>query len=375
MKIRTAIVGVGNCFAGLYQGIEYYKKMDTERIGLMHENIGPYSWKDIEFVLAYDVSKNKVGKPLHEAVYAKPNYVKIVDSMPENGVIVQEAPVLDGVGKWVKDMFEPMENTAPIEVLREKIINEIKQNNIDVLINYLPVGSQKAVEFWADVALESGTAFVNCMPIFIASNPEWENKFREKNIPIIGDDIKSQVGATIIHRVLAKLFEDRGAILDRSYQLNFGGNTDFLNMLERERLKSKKISKTESVKSQLKKHPIKDENIHIGPSDYVPFMKNNKVAYIRLEGRMWADVPFNIELRLDVDDKPNSAGVAVDAIRLAKLAKDRNIGGALLGPSAYLMKHPPVQYPDPEAKQMTEEFIKGEHQTHQNQTEETSETV
>lgn len=359
MKIRTAVVGVGNCFAALYQGIEYYRRTGRTTIGLMHEKIGPYSWEDIEFVAAFDVSKHKVGKPLHKAVYSKPNYVHIVDDMPKSDVIVHESPVLDGVGKWVKEMFDPIENTVPIETLKQTIIDEIKENRVDVIINYLPVGSQKATEFWADVALQTGTGFVNCIPVFIASNPEWEKKFREKKIPIIGDDIKSQVGATIVHRTLAKLFEDRGAILDRTYQLNFGGNTDFLNMLERERLTSKKISKTESVKSQLKKNPIKDENIHIGPSDYVPFMKNNKVAYIRLEGRMWADVPFNIELRLDVDDKPNSAGVAVDAIRLVKLARDRGVGGALLGPSAYLMKHPPIQYPDSLAKQMIEEFING----------------
>lgn len=355
-KIRTGVIGVGNCFAGLLQGIEYYRRNRGEKIGLLHEKIGGYSIEDVDIVSAFDVSENKVGKPLAEAIYAPPNCVDWVDCVPDCDVIVREAPVLDGVGVYAEKAFKPVKQSKPLKQLREEILGEIKRTDTRVLINYLPVGSQMATEFWADIALEAGCAFINCIPVFIASHEDWAGKFRERNLPIIGDDIKSQLGSTIVHRVLAKLCSDRGVAVDRTYQLNVGGNTDFLTMLERTRLKSKKVSKTEAVQSQLDER-LHDSNVHIGPSDYVPFLGNRKIAYIRIEGRLFANVPFNLEVRLDVDDKANSAAVALDAIRCAQLALDNKIGGPLIEASAYFMKHPPIQLDDWQAKQKLEEWI------------------
>jgi myo-inositol-1-phosphate synthase len=357
-KIRVGIVGIGNCFAGLWQGLEYYKRNPSKKVaGLMHDTLGGYSWKDIEFVSAFDVAKNKVGKPLHEAGNAPPNMVDWIKDMPKSDCIVRESPVLDGVGYFVKEKIDPITN-KPMEQLRKEILDEIRKTKTEVIVSYLPVGSQKATEFWAEVSLETGCAFVNCVPVFIASDPAWEKRFREKGIPIIGDDIKAQVGATIVHRTLAKLCDDRGTKIERSYQLNVGGNTDFQNMKELTRLTSKKISKTESVQSQLRER-LSDNNIHIGPSDYVPFLENTKVMYMRIEGLMWADRPYNMEVRLQVDDKANSAGISVDAIRCAKLALDRKQGGAVTAASAYLMKHPPMEMSDPDARKRLEDFISG----------------
>ena len=359
-KIKCGVVGVGNCFAGLYQGLHYYREHpEKEVIGLMHQDMAGYRTQDIEFVSAFDVASNKVGKTLDEATYAPPNMVNWI-KLPKSEVIVQESPVLDGVGKYVEDVIKPVTN-KPIDQLKEEIKKHIKETGTEVIVSYLPVGSQKAAEFWAEICLETGTAFVNCMPVFIASDPDWEKRFREKKVPVIGDDIKGQIGATIVHRVLAKLTQDRGAELDKTYQLNVGGNTDFQNMLERTRLESKKISKTESVQSQLKKR-MDEGMIHIGPSDHIPFLKNTKICFIYMEGRQWADVPYKIDLKLDVDDKANSAGIVVDAVRAAKIALDRGYGGSIESASAYLMKHPPVQMSDPEAKSSLEYFIMGKEQ-------------
>ncbi|MBN2121603.1 inositol-3-phosphate synthase [Candidatus Micrarchaeota archaeon] len=359
-KIKCGVVGVGNCFSGLYQGLQYYKEHpEKEVIGLMHQDMAGYKTRDIEFVSAFDVAKNKVGRPLNEAAMAKPNMVDWI-KLEDSSVIVQESPVLDGVGRYVEETINPIRN-EPTEELKEKIKSHIKETGTEIIVSYLPVGSQKAAEFWAQMCLETGVAFVNCMPVFIASNPEWEKKFREKKIPVIGDDIKGQIGATIVHRVLTKLTQDRGAELDKTYQLNVGGNTDFQNMLERSRLESKKISKTESVQSQLKNR-MDDDMIHIGPSDHVPFLHNTKICFIYMEGRQWADVPYKIDLKLDVDDKANSAGIVVDAVRAAKIALDRGYGGAIESASAYLMKHPPMQMSDPEAKAALEYFIMGKEQ-------------
>lgn len=354
-KIKVGIIGVGNCFAGLVQGIEFYKKNPGRKvIGLMHESMGGYKFDDIEFVAAYDVGANKVGRPLNEAVYAEPNLVRWLE-LPPGGPLVVEAPVLDGVGIYVENKIKPLDNPTPIEILRPKIMEEIKKSGAEILVNYLPVGSQRATEFWADAALECGCAFVNCIPAFIASNPEWEAKFRQKNVPIVGDDIKGQVGATIVHRVLSKLCSDRGTKIDKTYQLNVGGNTDFLNMKEQERLMSKKISKTEAVISQVDEK-IPAENVYVGPSDFIPFLGNTKLCFIRIEGKMFAEVPYNIELRLEVDDKANSAGVVIDCIRCAKIALDKKLGG-YQDVSSYFMKHPLVQIPDSEAMKKVEEFI------------------
>jgi myo-inositol-1-phosphate synthase len=356
-KIKVGIIGVGNCFAGLVQGIEYYKRNKGERIGLMHEKIGDYGIEDIEFVSAFDVGENKVGKPLPEAIYADPNCVNWVDSVSGcDGVIVKESPVLDSIGVYVASRIKPIKQTKPIDQLEKEIIEEIESTGTRILMNYLPVGSQKATEFWASVALKTNCAFINCIPVFIASDKVWGKKFEEKKIPVIGDDIKSQIGSTIVHRVLTKLCTDRGAVIDKTYQINVGGNTDFLNMLERERLESKKISKTEAVQSQLSKR-LNDKNIYVGPSDFIPFLGNRKLAFIRIEGRMYADIPFNLELRLDVDDKANSGGTSIEAIRCAQLALDRGIGGPLIYPSAYLMKHPPQQFSDDEARKKLDEWI------------------
>jgi len=357
-KIKVGVIGVGNCFAGLVQGIEYYRRNKEKKTGLMHEKIGGYGVEDIDFVSAFDVGKNKVGKFLSEAIFADPNYVDWVDSVSGCRVIVKESPILDGIGVYTVNKIDPIDQTKSVGEIEKEAIGEIENTETGILVNYLPVGSQKATEFWADVALETNCAFINCIPVFIASDKGWEKRFREKKLPIIGDDIKSQIGATIVHRVLTKLCLDRGAEIDRTYQINVGGNTDFLNMLERERLESKKISKTEAVQSQLTER-LDNDNIYIGPSDFIPFLGNRKLAFIRVEGRMYANVPFNMELRLDVDDKANSGGTTLDAIRCAQLALDRKVGGALIYPSAYLMKRPPKQMSDYEAREKLDEWIKG----------------
>jgi len=361
-EIRLAIAGVGNCASSLIQGLFYYKNVNSNNElvpGLMHNVLGGYRIPDIRPVAAFDVDKRKVGRDLSEAIFAKPNCTKVFcRDVPKLNVRVMRGPTLDGIANHMKDYPENrtfvVSDEKPIDV--EKVLKETKA---DVLVNYMPVGSEEATRYYAEAALKADCAFINCMPVFIASNNEWAKKFESARIPVIGDDIKSQVGATITHRVLTKLFSDRGVKIDRTYQLNTGGNTDFLNMLERSRLKSKKISKTEAVQSQLPVR-MKDENIHIGPSDYVPWQNDNKVCFIRIEGRKFGDVPIELELRLSVEDSPNSAGIVIDAVRCAKLAKDREIGGPLVSSSAYFMKHPPQQFPDSVAKQMVEEFIKGE---------------
>lgn len=355
-KIKVGIVGVGNCFAGLIQGIEYYKKHKEKKpIGLMHQKLGPYDFKDIEFVSAFDVGENKIGKTLDKAVYASPNLVKWT-RLPKSRVKVKESPVLDGVGIYVLNKIKPLDNPTSIDKLEKKIEQEIKKSKTEILVNYLPVGSQKATEFWAGMALKTGCAFINCLPAFIASNKTWVERYKRARVPIIGDDIKGQIGATIVHRILAKLCSDRGASIEKTYQINVGGNTDFLNMLERSRLESKKISKTEAVTSQINKE-MKADKVYIGPSDFIPFLGNTKLAFIRTEGKMFADIPYSIELRLEVDDKANSAGVVIDAIRCAKLALDRKIGG-YLAVSAYFMKRPLAQVSDGQAKEIVEKFIR-----------------
>jgi len=358
-KIKVGVVGVGNCFAGLIQGVEYYKKHRDKKVvaGLMHKKIGPYNFDDIEFSSAFDVGKNKVGERLDRAVFASPNMVDWV-KLPKMKTIVKEAPILDGVGIYVENKVNSIKNQKPIGKLEKEIKREIEKTGTEVLINYLPVGSQKATEFWADMALKTKCAFINCIPAFIASDKKWALRFTQRELPIIGDDVKSQVGATIVHRTLARLCSDRGAEIDRTYQINVGGNTDFLSMLERSRLESKKISKTQAVTSQIDRK-INPENVYIGPSDFIPFLGNTKLAFIRIEGRMFANIPFSIELRLEVDDKANSGGIVIDAIRLAKLALDRKIGGPIISASAYLMKHPPIQFSDKKAREMVEDFISG----------------
>lgn len=360
--IRIAIAGVGNCCSSLIQGLFYYKDVkDNNTIvpGLMHNVLGGYSISNIKPVAAFDIDSRKIGRDISEAIFAKPNCTKVFQKdVPKMGVEVQMAPVLDGVAAHMNDYSEDrgfrISKESPVDVARV-----LQDSGAEILVNYMPVGSEDAVKHYARACLDSGVAFVNCMPVFIASEPEWEKRFREKGIPTVGDDIKAQVGATITHRTLAKLFSDRGVKIDRTYQLNTGGNTDFLNMLERSRLKSKKVSKTESVQSQLPA-PLHPDNIHIGPSDYVPWQNDNKLCFLRIEGRKFGDVPVDIEVRLSVEDSPNSAGVAIDAIRCAKLALEREIGGELTSISSYTMKHPAHQYPDPVARQMVEEFIKGE---------------
>ncbi len=351
-KIKVAIVGVGNCASSLVQGVEYYKNAsETELIpGLMHTNLGGYHIGDVEFVAAVDVNVVKVGKDLSEAIYAEPNNTFKFCDVPKSGVTVQRGPVLDGMGKYVSEVVEIAD--AP-EVDMVKLL---KDTEADVIVSYLPVGSEKATRWYAEQALEAGVGFVNCIPVFIAKDKAWADRFREKGLPIVGDDIKSQVGATIVHRVLTRLFQDRGVKLMRTSQLNVGGNTDFLNMLERERLESKKISKTNAVTSQLD-YDLGAKNVHVGPSDYVPWLDDRKWAHIRMEGQTFGDVPLNVELKLEVWDSPNSAGVVIDAIRCCKLALDNGVGGPLYGPSAYFMKSPPFQYPDDECRRMVEDFI------------------
>lgn len=353
MGIKIAIVGIGNFASSLVQGVEYYKSRKEKPIGLMHEKIGRYSVEDIEFVTAFDCDKRKVGRDLAEAIFVKPNCTVKFCDLPKTGIEVKKAPILDGIGEYTKDVFLVDENQKPVNV-----VDELKNSGAEILINYMPVGSTKATQFYAQCALDAGIAFINAMPVFIASDKEWASKFEEKNLPVLGDDVKSQIGATIVHRVLTKLANDRGVKIDHMYQLNIGGNTDFLNMLERERLLDKKVSKTEAVQSQLDK-PLSKEDIHIGPSDYVPWLKDTKICYIRMEGRVFGDIPIYLDLKLQVVDSPNSAGVMIDAIRLTKLALDRKIGGVLYSASAYLMKHPPKQFSDSEAFKMVEEFIEG----------------
>ena len=358
-KIRVGVIGVGNCFAGLAQGIEIYKRKEIQKLGLMHEKIGGYGTDDLEFVSAFDVGENKVGKPLNEAIFQDPNYVNWVDSASNcTSRTVKESPILDGVGVYVASMINPIKQTKTEKELEKEAIEEIETTKTRVLINYLPVGSQKAVEFWANIALKTGCAFINCMPVFIASTEGWLKKFESAGLPIVGDDVKGVIGATITHRTLAKLCVDRGAVIDRTYQINVGGNTDFANMLERERLESKKISKTEAVQSLIPANQrLNDKDIYIGPSDFIPFLGNTKLAFIRIEGRMFANVPFNMEIRLDVDDKANSGGVAIDAIRCAQLALDKGVSGNLTYASAYLMKHPLIQMGDEEAREKLDNWI------------------
>ncbi len=357
-RIKIAIVGIGNCASSLVQGLTYYKDAtkDTKVVGLMHTVLGGYKISDIDVVAAFDVNETKVGKDISEAIYAFPNNTTVFAKVEKTGVIVENVPVMDGIGEYVKEVVKPSGagSVDPVKILKE--------SGAEVLVSYLPVGSQKATEYWANICLQTKIAMINCIPVFIASNPEWAKKFTDAGVPIIGDDIKSQVGATIVHRTLANLFLDRGMPIDKTYQLNVGGNTDFQNMLERTRLTSKKISKTRSVTSQLQLHgdAIQDEDVYIGPSDYVAWLHDNKLAFIRIESRHFGDVPMNIEVRLSVEDSPNSAGVVIDAIRLAKLALDRGVGGPLIGPSSYLMKSPPKQFTDSEARQNVEQFIRNE---------------
>ena len=350
-SIRLAIAGVGNCASSLLQGLENYKDADPsqEVPGLMHVELGGYHIRDIELVAAFDVDATKVGVDASKAIFAGHNNTIRFSDVPDTGVQVLRGPTLDGFGKYYKEMCE--ESPAPaIDVAQA-----LRDAQVDVLVSYLPVGSELAQKYYAQACLDAGVAFVNAIPVFIASDPEWAQKFTDANVPIVGDDIKSQVGATIVHRVLARLFEDRGTVLDRTYQLNVGGNMDFKNMLERERLESKKISKTQAVTSQLD-NGIEPNNVHIGPSDHVAWLDDRKWAYIRLEGRNFGDVPLNVELKLEVWDSPNSAGVIIDALRCAKVALDKGLGGPVMGASAYFMKSPPVQYRDEEAHQMVEEF-------------------
>lgn len=350
--IKIAIAGVGNCASSLIQGLFYYKNHEEgETIpGLMHVNLGGYRIKDIRVVAAFDVDAQKVNSDVSKAIFASHNNTVKFADVPPIGVKVDRAPTLDGLGYYYKQVVEESPET-PVDVTER-----LKESQADILISYLPVGSEQAQRHFAQAALDAGCAFINAIPVFIASDPTWAKKFQDKNLPIIGDDIKSQLGSTIVHRVLTRLFQDRGLAVDRTYQLNFGGNMDFMNMLERERLVSKKISKTQSVTSQLTEK-LPQENVHIGPSDHVPWLEDRKWAYIRIEGRNFGDVPLNLELKLEVWDSPNSAGVIIDAIRCAKLALDRNIGGPLLAPSAYFMKSPPVQMRDDEARLRLEEFI------------------
>ncbi len=365
-KIKIAIAGLGNCASSLIQGIHYYKnKSEEESIGLMHWNLGGYHPFDIQVVAAFDIDRRKVGKDISEAIFALPNCTKFFcHDIPATGVKVRMGRVLDGFSPHMKNYDEKYTFVLSDEPEPDKqaIVDELKASGAEILVNYLPVGSEQGVRFYAECALEAGIAFINCMPVFIASDPEWAGRFKEKGVPIIGDDIKSQLGATITHRTLTDLFHKRGVKLERTYQLNTGGNTDFLNMLNRNRLMSKKLSKTEAVQA-VAAHRLEDENIHVGPSDYVPWQKDNKVCFIRMEGKLFGDVSMNLELRLSVEDSPNSAGVVIDAIRCCKLALQRGTGGPLYSPSAYLMKHPPRQYTDDEAFMLTEAFIKGDQKT------------
>jgi myo-inositol-1-phosphate synthase len=354
-SVRVAIVGVGNCATSLIQGVHYYRDADPSQAvpGLMHVELGDYHVRDVEFVAAFDVDAKKVGFDLSEAIAASENNTIKITDVPPTGVTVQRGPTLDGLGKYYRLTIDESD-AEPVDV-----VSVLRETAADVLVSYLPVGSEDADKFYAQCAIDAGVAFVNALPVFIASDPKWAAKFAAAGLPIIGDDIKSQVGATITHRVLAKLFEDRGVVLDRTFQLNVGGNMDFKNMLERDRLESKKVSKTQAVTSNID-HDLGARNVHIGPSDYVPWLDDRKWAYVRLEGRAFGDVPLNMEYKLEVWDSPNSAGIIIDAIRAAKIAKDRGVGGPVLSASSYLMKSPPVQRPDEEARELLERFIRGE---------------
>jgi myo-inositol-1-phosphate synthase len=354
-SVRVAIVGVGNCATSLIQGVEYYKNADPDATvpGLMHVKFGEYHVSDVEFVAAFDVDAKKVGFDLSEATQASENNTIKIADVPPLGVTVQRGHTLDGLGKYYRETIEESDS-EPVDV-----VAVLKETKADVLVSYLPVGSEEADKFYAQCAIDAKVAFVNALPVFIASDPEWAKKFEDAGVPIIGDDIKSQVGATITHRVMAKLFEDRGVVLDRTYQLNVGGNMDFKNMLERDRLESKKISKTQAVTSNLK-HDLGARNVHIGPSDYVQWLDDRKWAYVRLEGRAFGDVPLNLEYKLEVWDSPNSAGIIIDAIRAAKIAKDRGLGGPVHPASTYLMKSPPIQMADDLGRAEVEKFIRGE---------------
>jgi len=354
-KVRVAIIGVGNCASSLVQGVYFYRNAaDTDRIpGLMHVNLGGYHIRDIEFSAAFDVVDTKVGKDLSEAIFAYPNNTYKFSDVPYLNVPVYRGMTHDGLGKYLSQIVRKAPGPTA------DIVKILKDTGTDVVVNYLPVGSEMATKWYVEQVLDAGCGFVNAIPVFIASSEYWSKRFRDQNLPIIGDDIKSQVGATILHRVLTSLFVDRGVRLDRTYQLNFGGNTDFLNMLERERLESKKISKTGAVTSMLP-YSLPEENIHVGPSDYVPWLTDRKWCYIRMEGTTFGEVPLNLEAKLEVWDSPNSAGVVIDAIRCVKLALDRGIGGPLYGPAAYFMKTPPKQFKDEVAREMTEAFIRGE---------------
>ncbi|HEY3680142.1 MAG TPA: inositol-3-phosphate synthase [Bradyrhizobium sp.] len=354
-RVRVGIVGVGNCASSFVQGLTFYRDATSNEPvpGLMNVDLGGYHISDVEISSAFDVNAHKVGRDVAEAIFVKPNNTHRFASVQETGVIVQRGPVFDGVGRY-------LEHDVPISEHPEADVTDVlKKSRTDVVVSYLPVGSQKATEWYARQAIEAGCGFVNCIPVFIASDPAWQRRFREAGLPVIGDDIKSQVGATILHRVLANLFRERGVRLDRTYQLNVGGNTDFKNMLERERLTSKKISKTQAVTSQFD-IPLEADNVHVGPSDHVPWLTDRKLAYIRLEGTTFGGVPLSAEVRLEVWDSPNSAGVVIDAVRCAKLAMDRGLAGALTGPSSYFMKSPPRQFTDEEARRKTRAFIESE---------------
>jgi len=354
-KIRVAIIGVGNCASSLVQGVYYYRnaKPGDQIPGIMHVDIGGYHLNDIEFVAAFDVDKNKVGKDIADAIYAKPNNTYRFADVPKTGVKVDRGMTLDGIGKYLSQVVTKAGGETA------DIVGILKERKVDVVVSYLPVGSEDATRWYVEQVLQAGCAFVNCIPVFIGREARWQKRFAAAKLPIVGDDIKSQVGATITHRVLTRLFMDRGVRLDRTYQLNFGGNTDFLNMLERERLESKKISKTNAVTSMLD-YPIPAEDVHVGPSDYVPWLLDRKWCYIRMEGTTFGDVPLNAEVKLEVWDSPNSAGVVIDAIRCCKLGLDRGLGGTLVAPSAYFMKSPPKQIPDDQAREGVEAFIRGE---------------
>jgi myo-inositol-1-phosphate synthase len=351
-KVRVALIGVGNCASSLVQGVEYYKDAEPGEFvpGLMHVDLGGYHIQDVEFTAAFDVTEDKVGKDLAEAIWANPNNTIKFSDVPHTGVRVSRGMTHDGLGKYLSEKVKKAKGST------EDVTGILKETGTDVVVNYLPVGSEEATKWYTEQILNAGCAMVNCMPVFIAREDYWNNRFKKAGLPIIGDDIKSQVGATITHRVLTSIFRDRGVKVDRTFQLNFGGNADFLNMLERERLESKKISKTYSIKSMLP-YELEDKNIHVGPSDYVPWLEDRKWAYIRLEGTAFGDVPLNAELKIEVWDSPNSAGVVIDAVRLAKLALNSGISGTLEGPSAYLMKSPPVQYHDDVAHNLVEDFI------------------
>jgi myo-inositol-1-phosphate synthase len=352
-KVRVALIGVGNCASSLVQGVEYYKNASRDEFvpGLMHVDLGGYHISDIEFAAAFDVTTDKVGKDLADAIWAHPNNTIKFADVPKTGITVSRGMTHDGLGKYLSEIV----TKAPGET--DDVVGILKETGTDIVVNYLPVGSEEATKWYTEQVLNAGCAMVNCMPIFIARENYWNKRFKEAGVPIIGDDIKSQVGATITHRVLMSIFRDRGVQVDRTFQLNFGGNADFMNMLERERLESKKISKTYSIKSTLP-YELEDKNIHVGPSDHVPWLEDRKWAYIRIEGTGFGDVPLNAELKIEVWDSPNSAGVVIDAVRIAKLALNNGVSGTLGEPSSYLMKSPPKQYPDDEARDLTEEFIR-----------------